>query len=141
VVLSQICSFHVKISNSLFLANIFVIFGQNWFFDFFFKTLCLNAFKFDVRITWVVPSQICSFHVKISNFLFLVNIFIIFGQNWYFQLLLQNCKSECFQIWYLSTLGGSLSDLFILYQNTCSPFLVKIYILNYISNVLSWYIS
>ena len=31
----------------------------------------------------------------------------------HFKLLLQNHKSECFQIWYTSTLGGSLSDLFI----------------------------
>ena len=86
-------------------------------FNFFFKTVSQNVFKFDVQVPWVVPSQICSFCVKILNSLFLANIFVIFGQNWYFRLLLQNCKSECFQIQYTSTLGGSLPDLFILYQN------------------------
>ena len=65
----------------------------------------------------MVLSQICSFCVRISNSLFLVNIFVIFGQNWYFWLLLENPKSECFQIWYANTLGGSLSDLLILCQN------------------------
>ena len=35
---------------------------------------------------------------------------VIFGQNWYFQLLLQNRNSEWFQIWYASTYLCSFID-------------------------------
>ena len=80
---------------------------------------------------------LCYFCIKILFFVFLRIFWVIFNQKWYFQswsyywlstivhvcqqlyfwLLLQNCNSECFQIQYTSTLGGSLSDLFILCPN------------------------
>ena len=66
---------------------------KNDIFHFFFKTTSQIASKFDIQLPWVVLSQICSFRVKISNFLFLVSIFVIFDQNWYFWLL-QNRKSS-----------------------------------------------
>ena len=74
VVLSQICKFRVDISIFVFLVNILGHLVKIDIFDFFFKTASQNASKFDIQLPWVVLSQICSFLVKISIFVFLVNI-------------------------------------------------------------------
>ena len=114
VVLSQICSFRVNILNFVFLVNIL---GHFW------SKLIFSTSSPEPQLG-MVSNLICKYlrwfslrfvhFVLISWILYFWWIFwVIFGQNWYFRPLLQNRNSDGFQNWYASTLGGSLSDLFI----------------------------
>ena len=108
----------VSISWILYFSWIFwLIFSQNWYFRLLLQNRISEWFHILIYeyLGWFSLRFVHS--VSISWVLYFLWIFwFIFGQNWYFRLLLQNRSSEWFQIWYASTLGGSLSDLFILCQ-------------------------
>ena len=49
---------------------------KTYIFDFFSRTATQNGFKFDMQVPLEVFTQICSFHVNILNFVFLVKTHI-----------------------------------------------------------------